>query len=124
MSQEECSLKTHTLDKENKLSLDQAITKDMLALCMHYGLTVAACKTQIRSLAYFLTSVPLKSLGMYISSVICTVRPKSTNTALSDIRTMLLAKENRENNSYGTVCQRGCCVQHFQCLCFAGWLLR
>ena len=34
---------------------------------------------------------------MYISSVICTVRPKSTSTALSDIKTMLLAKDKREN---------------------------
>lgn len=49
----------------------------------------------VRSLVCFLTSVPLRSLGVYTSSVICTVRPKSTRTALSDISTMLLAKKNK-----------------------------
>lgn len=60
---------------------------------------VAASKT-IKAPACFPTSVPLRSLGIYLSSVICTVRPKSTSTALSDIRTMLLAGENREKRSH------------------------
>ena len=40
--------------------------------------------------------MPLRSLGVNTFSVICTVRPKSTSTALSDIRTMLLAKGREE----------------------------
>lgn len=66
--------------------------------------------------AFFLTSVPLRSLGMYMSSVICTVRPKSTSTALSDIRTMLLAKENKENNNYVSWTSE---FTVFQCSCIA-----
>lgn len=60
---------------------------------------VPASKT-IKAPACFPTSVPLRSLGIYLSSVICTVRPKSTSTALSDIRTMLLAGGNREKRSH------------------------
>lgn len=70
-------------------------------------------------LAYCLTSVPLMSLGIYSSSVICTVRPKSTNTALSDIKTMLLAKDKRENKVLGFAD-----VKELQCIQAAVLMLR
>lgn len=61
----------------------------------------------VRSLVYFLTSVPLRSLGVYTSSVICTVRPKSTRTALSDISTMLLAKKQNKTEAINMLCRAG-----------------
>lgn len=48
-----------------------------------------------------------------MSSVICTVRPKSTSTALCDIRTMLLAKKRK----------RGSDIHVLQWYCFSEKLL-
>lgn len=63
MSQEDCCLysQTHTHTNSER---EKQVLIGVSNLPLHYRLTLAACKTASDLGFYFLTSVPLRSLGM------------------------------------------------------------